>query len=121
MALNKNLKANEVPPFEFTGKTKEEMADILDKAYPVNLRYNEELVNRVHTRYPLLKKAEVALIIKAVFSSCRYLLVLGNVLNFSGFIGGIKMCFYSVKRLGITHPCLKIKVATPIPLRKGNK
>jgi hypothetical protein len=70
------------PKFYLRNISNEQMVELLNKEYPIDLRYNEDLVERVHTQYPLVSKTEIATVIKCVFSSMRDLLFLGKTFNF---------------------------------------
>lgn len=107
-----------VKPFYFKNHTYKEIVDILNTDNPINLTYNEDLVNRVHARYPLLDKFEVGIIIKAIFQSFRDLMVMGKVLNFNNLFFDAKLHFFSYQRDGHILPSLKVKISTPPPLRK---
>ena len=72
-------KPNIITPFFFKEHTHQEVVDDLNDQYPISLKHNEDLINRVHARYPLLDKFEVGVIVKAVFASFRDLLVLGKI------------------------------------------
>jgi hypothetical protein len=106
-----------VTPFEFKDMSHDQMADLLNKEYPINLKYNEELVNRVYSRYPLIEKSQVSIILKAVFQSLRDLLVLGKVLNFNNLFFDTKLHFFDYHKNGHILPSLKVKISTPPPLR----
>src|SRR5574337_1640130 len=110
-----------VKPFFFKNLTHQQMVDKLNQEYPVNIKYNERLVNRVYTRYPLINKSEVSFIIRAVFQSLRDLLVLGNVLNFNGLFFDTKLHFFVHRRENRTLPSLKVKISTPPSLRRYDK
>jgi len=97
------------------------MVDWLNENYPISLRNNEDLVNRVYARYPLLDKSEVGIIIKAVFGSLRDLLVLGKVLNFNSLFFDTKLHFFDHRRDGRILPSLKVRISTPPKLRKNDK
>ena len=94
------------------------MADLLNEEYPVNMKYNEELVNRIYDRYPLIDRASVSLIVKSIFQSFRDLLVLGKVLNFNNLFFDTKLHFFDYRKNGHILPSLKVKISTPPPLRK---
>jgi hypothetical protein len=94
------------------------MVDALNKEYPINLKHNEGLVNRVAVRYPLLKKSEVGLIIRGAFQSLRDLLVLGKTLNLNSLLCDAKLFFFIQPRNGKRHPSLRINVSTPPSMRK---
>jgi hypothetical protein len=106
-----------VKPFFFT-ISNQEVIDILDRDYPINMRYNEELINRIHSRYPLISKYEISIIVKAVFSSFRDLLILEKVLNFNNLFFDAKLLFFACCRRGHILPSLKVQISTPPKLRK---
>ena len=114
-------KPKTIVPFAFKDKTKQQMVDQLNDQYPVSLKHNEDLVNRVHDRYPLLDKSEVGIIIKAVFSSFRDLLVLGKILNFHNLFFDAKLHFFNYRRDGRILPSLKVRISTPPKLRKHDQ
>ena len=111
-------KPKTIKPFFFKNKSHQEVSDLLNKELPVNIKYNEDLVDRVHARYPFLSKTDVSLIIKAVFQSFRDLLVLGNILNFHNLFFNTKLHFFDYTQNDVTMPRVKVKIATPPKLRK---
>lgn len=114
-------KPKTVVPFAFKEQTNQQMVDELNDIYPISLKHNEDLVNRVHAKYPLLDKSEVGIIIKAVFASFRDLLVLGKVLNFNNLFFDTKLHFFDHRRDGHILPSLKVRISTPPKLRKHEK
>lgn len=114
----KMKKPKTVAPFSFKEQTNQQMVDELNADYPISLKHNEDLVNRVHARYPLLDKSEVGIIIKAVFASFRDLLVLGKILNFNNLFFDTKLHFFDHRRDGRILPSLKVRISTPPKLRK---
>lgn len=111
-------KLNTIVPFSFKNKTHQQMVDELNNDYPISLRNNEDLVNRVYARYPFLDKSEVGIIVKAVFASFRDLLVLGKILNFNNLFFNTKLHFFDFRRNGHILQALKIRISTPPKLRK---
>jgi hypothetical protein len=107
-----------VKPFYFKDKTHQEMVDLLNSELPINLKYNEELVNRIHAKYPLIDKSQVAYIVRAVFQSFRDLLVLQKVLNFNNLFFDAKLLIFAHHRKGVIFPAIKIEMTTPPRLRK---
>jgi hypothetical protein len=107
--------------FSFKDQTKQQMVDELNNEYPVSLKHNEDLINRIYARYPLLDKSEVGIIVKAVFSSFRDLLVLGKVLNFNTLFFDTKLLFFTHKRGGVIFPSLKVSASTPPKMRKNDR
>ena len=114
-------KQKTVVPFAFKDQTHQQMVDELNDNYPISLKNNEDLVNRVHARYPLLDKSEVGIIVKSVFASFRDLLVLGKVLNFNNLFFDAKLHFFSYRQGGRILPSLKVRISTPPKLRKNEK
>lgn len=108
-----------VKPFYFKDCSKQDVVDMLNNEYPINLKYNEDLVNRIHIRYPLISKTEVSIIVKAIFQSFRELLVLGKVLNFNTLFFDTKLFFFASLKNGHILPSLKVKLSTPPPMRKN--
>lgn len=114
-------KPKEVKPFYFSDLSHQQMVDMLNRDFPISLKYNQELIERVYQRYPLIDKSEVGLIVKAIFSSFRDLLVLGKVLNFNNLFFDTKLHFFIHRRDGHILPSLRVRIATPPPLRKHGK
>lgn len=99
----------------------QQMVDHLNENHPISLKHNEDLINRVHARYPVLDKSEVGIIVKAVFSSFRDLLVLGKIMNFNSLFFDAKLHFFDHRRDGRILPSLKVRISTPPKLRKHDK
>ena len=114
-------KEKTVVPFEFKDYTHQQIVDQLNNLYPISLKHNEDLVNRVHARYPLLDKSEVGIIIKAIFSSFRDYLVLGKVMNFNKLFFDCKLLFFTHNRGSVISQAVKVQVTTPPQLRKHGK
>jgi hypothetical protein len=111
-------KQKTIVPFQFREQTNQQMVDELNADYPISLKHNEDLVNRVHAKYPLLDKSEVGIVIKAVFASFRDLLVLGKIMNFNNLFFDAKLHFFDHRRAGHILPSLKVRISTPPKLRK---
>lgn len=111
-------KLKKTKEYYFKEIDRKDMVDHLNSTLPVNIKYNEDLVDRVHSRYPLLDKIEVSIIVKAVFQSIRDLLVLGKILNFNTLFFDTKLYFFDHRRNGRILPSLKVKITTPPTLRK---
>lgn len=114
-------KLKTVKPFAFKDLSHQEMVDQLNEDYPINLKFNEDLVNRVSARYSLIDKSEVGLIIKATFQSFRDLLVLGKVLNFNNLFFDAKLHFFDYRKNGHILPSLKVKISTPPKMRNNER
>jgi hypothetical protein len=106
--------------YYFLDKTHTQIVDQINTDLPVNLKYNEDLVTRVHNRYPFIDKSEVSIIVKAVFQSFRDLLVLGKILNFNKLFFDTKLFVFDYRKNGRTFASLKTKISTPPTMLKNN-
>jgi hypothetical protein len=106
-----------VKPFYFKDLTHQQVVDLLNEEDPVNLKYNEDLVNRIYVRYPLVNKSAISAVVKAVFQSLRDFLILGKVLNFNNLFFDTKLHFFDYRKGAHILPSLKVKISTPPPLR----
>lgn len=111
-------KPKRVKPFSFKDSTHQEVSDLLDQEYPVLLQYNEDLIDRIHQKYPYVTKTEVSIVVQAAFQTMRQLLVLGKVLNFNKVFFDTKLHFFGYRKNGKTSPSLKVDLSTPPPLRE---
>jgi len=111
-------KPKTVKPYIFKDLSHQEMVDAINHKYPINMKYNEDLVNRVYERYPFINKSEVSLVVKLVFQSFRDLLILGKVLNFNNLFFNTKLLMFSHEKNGVIFPSIKVKISTPPPLKK---
>ena len=112
-------KKKQPAPFYFT-QSHQQVVDQLNIDCPISLKHNVDLVERVCQRYPLIEKHQVAIIVKAIFSSFRDLLVLGKSLHFNSLFLDVKLNFFTHRRSGRIFPALKAQITTPPPLRKKN-
>lgn len=111
-------KQKTVKPFYFKDLSHQQMVDQLNTDLPVSTKYNEDLINRIHQRYPTINKYSVALIVREVFQSFRAFLILGKVLNFNNLFFDTKLHFFDYRKDGHILPSLKVKVSTPPKLRR---
>jgi hypothetical protein len=111
-------KPKTVKYYSFKDMSKQDMVDMINHDLPISLRKNEDLISRIHDRYPLIDKSQVSLIVKTVFQSMRELMLLGKVLSFHSVFFDTKLHFYLRNVMGVIKPSLKVKIATPPPLKK---
>src|ERR1700723_2936531 len=105
-------------PFFFKKISHQDTVNELNDDYPINLKYNEELIDRICQRYYLIDKAHIGHIVKTIFQSFRELLILQKVLNFNNLFFDTKLFFFQHRRGGHILPSLKVKMTTPPKLRK---
>lgn len=111
-------KQKTVNPFSFKNMDHQEMVDLLNDKNPISIKYNEDLINRIYARYPMLDKTTIAIIVKATFASFRDLLVLGEILNFHNLFFDTKLKFFTHVQNNIAYPALKVLVSTPPRMKK---
>lgn len=110
-------KPKTIKPFHFKNISHQEMVDLLNKDLPINIKYNEDLVNRIHAKYPFVSKVDVAIVVKTIFQSIRDLLVLGKIINFHNLFFNTKLYFFDYNKNGYKLPCLKVKTTTSPKLK----
>lgn len=88
--MKKTLQQLDDHKIYFKNKTPEEMVELLNKELPVKLLYNEDLVNRIHAKYPMLSKTQISVIVLGTFQSIRDLLILGKDLSINTFFNHFK-------------------------------
>jgi len=89
------------------------IVDYLNNNYPISIKYNEDLVNKVHARYPLLDKSEIGIVVKAIFSTLRDLLIRGETLNINNLFVNARLLMFKHKRGGVIFPAIKAQLDTP--------
>lgn len=107
--MNKKIKESNF----YYSKPYQEIVDIINKELPISLKYNEDLVNRIHEKYPLISKAETAVIVKGVFQTMRDVLVSNQILHVASVFCHVKLKFF--KR--IESPALSCYIFTPKSLK----
>lgn len=106
-----------VKDFFFKNMSHIDMVELLNRKLPISLKDNEDLIDRIHSRYPLIDKTQISIIVKSVFQSIRDLLILGKVLNFNNLFFDTKLHFFDYRRGDYILPALKVKISTPPPMR----
>lgn len=96
-----------------------ELIEEIDYIKPISLKNNKRLVNRVHKRYPFIKKYQIALIIRAAFYIMRAELLKNKILYLGSFISMlyVRMGKRTTKHQG-TYPLLKVIASTPKKIKK---
>ena len=93
--------------------TREHFCKVLNEKYPVKLRYNEDLINRIHARYPLVDKAQIAIVVRGTFESFRDFLFAGKIINLYTLFFDFKAFVYQKsKKLS-----LKSSIKTPSEIK----
>lgn len=105
-------------PFFFKDKSHLELLEEVNTDYPINLKHNSDLIDRIYARNPYLTKVEIAQIIMAVFQSIRDFMILGKVINFNTLFFNTKLHFFTRTEVAHILPALKVHISTPPPLRK---
>lgn len=95
-----------------------DLAKLLDQNLPISIKNNESLIDRIYSRYPLLSKSEISMLVRTIFQSMRELLVAGHTLNFNGLWFDMKLYFFNYVQNSRIYPALKMHISTPAKLRK---
>jgi nucleoid DNA-binding protein len=82
--------------------TFDEVISAINKQYPIKFDKGEDLIERIHARYPLVSKTEIAVIINATFESIREFLIRGEIVTVSGLFNNL--------RIKITKPKKYVRV-----------
>jgi nucleoid DNA-binding protein len=89
----------------------------LDQECPISLKDLEDLINRVHSRYPFIEKYKISLIIKSFFEILRELMVEGKSVSINGFFSNMKLIYFIKNRQHKKVYHSKIKLSTPKSLK----
>lgn len=113
-------KKKKIKSFYFQDLTHDQMANALNTEFPIDLRFNNDLVERVCKRYnvPGIEKSEIVVIIREAFQAIRDSLVLGKILNFNNLFFDFKLNVSEYNGNGIKVPIVKVYVTTPPSIRK---
>jgi nucleoid DNA-binding protein len=103
--------------FSFVNRSNQEMADYLNFLYPIDLRGNHDLLDRVAERLPNIKKKDIEMVIRMIFRCFRDHLVLGHIINFRNMFEDFKLSFWSRRMYKHILRRLDVQVITPEHLR----
>lgn len=100
--------------FYYENMTHSQFVDMIDREFPISLKYNANLINRIQARYPILTKSQIAIIVKALFLAIRRIILMGDYLTIYGLVIQLHMFLYYWKDL----LCVKMRYITDHILRK---
>lgn len=100
--------------YEFTNLSKEQLAAETRLEIPIKLKKIEDIIDKIHTRYPAASKSEITFVVKEVFETIRESLILGDTINFSRFLSDTKLYFFKRRDKMI----VKVKLRTSKFLKK---
>lgn len=104
--------------FYFKDKTHNNVIDLINTDFPISIEENEDLINRIYSRYPIINKSKISAIVILIFQSIRELLISGKILNFNNLFFDTKLFFYSYRYNNHIFPALKVQISTPPRMRK---
>ena len=93
----------------------------VDERLPISLRYQNDLLERIHNLYPHLPKYKVAIIIQAFFETVRGLLLADERVTIKRIFSMMHLTFYLHKYKGITYPMVKVSLSTPKAIKFSNE
>lgn len=91
--------------------------NILNRKYPISLKYIQHLVDRVYSRYPLIEKYEITLIIKYFFESIRDILLNDDIITIAGLFSSMRIIKFNRIRKDKFHYMIKVKLTTSQKLK----
>lgn len=104
--------------FRFKGKSFDEKIKEVNSSIPINLKYNEDLVNRIYDQYPYIEKHEISNIVLTTFSIIRECLIRGDIINIYNLFFNMKLFFFHATKDGVIISRLKGELTTAPKLRK---
>jgi hypothetical protein len=104
----------------FNEITDQEIIQLINKDYPINIKFMERIIDRIYAKYPLIDKIEISIIVRAVFESIREFLILGYIINFNRFVFDMKLHVFEYAAKTKKYLGLKVKATTPPSIRKIN-
>jgi len=108
------LAAGHVKPFFFKNKSAQEVVDFLNENYPVSLtNRNNDLIDRIAARYPIISREQVKIIVEKFFTVCREKLILGHNLNIKKIFHDTSLFFYTRELNNKVSACLRVRMKTP--------
>ena len=93
--------------------THEQMRDLINEKFPINLRYNEDLVDRVHKKFGSSTKTDVAIVIKAAFESVRDLIILNKTISLLKLFQSFRLFYYAYNAKEKLYTTATVKLVTP--------
>lgn len=87
------LKKLENNILRYKDRTPEDVVDLLNKKIPISLKYNEDIINRIHAKYPLLSKTEISVVVLGVFQTIRDLLILNKEISVNGLFNHFRFIY----------------------------
>lgn len=80
---------------------------------PISLAYIQHIIDRIHNRYPLVDKSDIAIVVKAFFESIRDILFAGDSISVSGFFTNMSLYDFNKIRKNKYSRIVKVKLNTP--------
>ena len=93
------------------------MISLVNKELPINLNYNEDIINRIYDKYPLVNKKTIILVVNFTFIALRNFLIIGKVINFFNLFLNLKLYFFLNNWRKQSVVKIKAKIKTPKALR----
>jgi len=104
---------NTVGNFKFKDIENSQVYDIINSELPIGLKNENDLIQRIHEKYPYIKKYEVAIIVKYVFEVIRENLILGKAITFYNLFCDMHLSFIFYKSVYSQNSCrLSVKNKT---------
>ena len=117
MEEKRRLKYLDKYDFSYKDLSHEDVVKIINSELPIKLKYNEDLIDRISEKYPLLTKTQIAVIVVKTFETIREIFIRSDILNLSNFMCHSRFKFLKNK----DKLTLKLFSLTPKNLKNYNE
>lgn len=84
----------------------------MNKEFPISLAHMQHIIDRVHNRYPLVEKYDIALITKVFFETVRSIMFNGGSVSIANFFTNMHLYSFDKIRKNKYSRIVKIKLNT---------
>jgi len=88
-----------------------------NKEFPISLARIQHIIDRVHDRYPIVDKSDIALVTKTFFESIRSILLAGGTVSISNFFTDMRLYSFNKIRMNKYSRIVKVKLFTSRKLK----
>lgn len=84
----------------------------LNREFPISLAHMQHIIDRIHTRYPLVEKYDITLITKTFFETVRSIMLDGGSVSIVNFFTNMHLYSFDKIRKNKYSRIVKIKLNT---------
>lgn len=90
----------------------------IEDQFPISLKHLQEIIDRVHNRYPLVEKYDIAVTIKAFIDTIRSILLDGNIITIHHLFSNMYLNSYRVINKSKYNRIVRVKMTTAKRLKQ---